>query len=347
MRVYETIERIDKSLQEEASRDPVRYHLGGSILGAECSRSLWYNFRWVSSERFGGRMLRLFRVGHKAEHDIVEDLRKAGVTVWDVDPETGRQFSLAPAETAGHAGGSADGVALGLPEDPQTPMLLEFKTHAEKSFKDLEKNGVAVSKPQHFSQCQFYMREMKLTKAFYVAVSKNNSDYYTEIIDYDPAHAEGLVERAKQIITSDRPLEKIHQDATWYKCKWCSFHSVCHGIQAPKFNCRTCVFATAELDGDARWSCEKHNKSLNGQDQLTGCDSHLFIPDLLEGWAKPLDADQDKNWVEYENLETGNKFRNGEGGFLSREIAIAKDVRVFGDELADTLRENFQAEVVG
>jgi hypothetical protein len=39
-----------------------------------------------------------------------------------------------------------DGVVLGVPESPHKPHLLEIKTHNEKSFNDLVKNGVAKSK---------------------------------------------------------------------------------------------------------------------------------------------------------------------------------------------------------
>lgn len=346
MRTTKTIEAIDKAMISENAKDPVRYHLGYSLIGNECTRQLWYTFRWVDSPSHSGRLLRLFQRGHLEEERFVYFLEKAGIQVWATD-ENGQQFKVAPEECGGHFGGSTDGVGLGFPEDPQAPMLIEMKTHSGKSFKDLEKNGVAVSKPQHLAQMQGYCHQMNLPKAFYMAVNKDNDDLYTEVIEADTQAAEGLIARAKQIITSDRPLQKMSQDPTFFRCKWCDFHGVCHNIKPPKFNCRTCVHATAELDGDARWGCEKHNKSLSGQDQIAACDSHLFIPDLLENWAKPVDSNEEEGFVEYENIETGKRFRNGSGGFLSREIAAAGDIRVFGDELAETLRENFGAEVVG
>ena len=35
-------------------------HLGASIIGKDCERALWYDFRWVTRWAFTGRMLRLF-----------------------------------------------------------------------------------------------------------------------------------------------------------------------------------------------------------------------------------------------------------------------------------------------
>lgn len=74
-------EEIDKYCQG-AYDDGHRNHLGASLIGDDCSRKLWYSFRWVFKERFSGRLLRLFNRGHREEDRFVEWLEGAGFKVW-------------------------------------------------------------------------------------------------------------------------------------------------------------------------------------------------------------------------------------------------------------------------
>ena len=43
------------------------------------------------------------------------------------------------------------------------------------------------------------------------------------------------------------------------------------------------------------WKCEFHNKDLDTEAQLAGCEHHLFIPDLIPGEQ----INSGPNWVEY------------------------------------------------
>ena len=102
-----TIEAIYKYYKDKRKNDH-RPHLGGSQIGNECSRALWYQFRHAWSPRFDGRMLRLFETGDREEDRIVSNLRGVGVTVWERDPETGKQVRFT--ECGGHFALSLDGV---------------------------------------------------------------------------------------------------------------------------------------------------------------------------------------------------------------------------------------------
>src|SRR4051794_25208226 len=112
-----TVDSIYKAY-EAAAEDGMRPHLGASLIGDDCERKLFFTFRWATVERHDGRLLRLFQTGHLAEHRFVADLRSIGCTVQDVNPETGKQWSVSA--VGGHFGGSMDGVVLGLPEAPKT-----------------------------------------------------------------------------------------------------------------------------------------------------------------------------------------------------------------------------------
>ena len=95
--------------------------------------------------------------GRVVSRPVVDLLRRAGVEVWEAD-EHGRQFRVSA--VGGHFGGSLDGAARGLVEAPEKLHVLEFKTSGDKPFRDLVKNGVEKSKPEHFAQMQAYMHLM-------------------------------------------------------------------------------------------------------------------------------------------------------------------------------------------
>ena len=336
------LEAVERAVEADQGSGPFRGHLGGSAMDPECPRKLWYGFRWASKARHSARLLRLFARGAREEWTFNDLLIKADITVWDVDPDTGQQWRIE--DHGGHFGGSLDGVVLGLPEAPEVPHVSEQKTHNDKSFKDLVKKGVAASKPVHFNQMQIYMHYMELPAAFYQAVNKNDDTLHYEIIQYDQAHAEPLVRLALEVITSDTPLARMSDDSNFFKCRWCDFNAQCHGTGSPDVNCRTCVFSTAEMDGDGRWSCGFWKKDLSFEDQKQGCPKHLFIPPMLS-WAESSDGDND--FVSYTNKYNGKAFINGQGGYSSEEISSAEDLRAIGDPVIDDLKENMGARVIG
>lgn len=286
---------------EEAHDEHERTYLGASIIGEDCWRKLWYGFRWASEpEHFDGRMLRLFQTGHREEARMIDDLRRAGIEVWDRDPDDPlKQISVS--DIAGHFRGHLDGIALGLPEAPKTAHLAEFKTHNTKSFTKLKKEGVRSAKPEHYAQMQIYMHKMGLTRALYLAHHKDDEELYAERIEYDPVFAERLIAKAHSIITAERPPQKLHENPesrAAFACDWCPAKAQCHERAWSRRNCRTCLHATPELDGDGRWSCARHRRDLTTEDQRSGCIHHLYIPDLVPG--EQIDADPARGTVTYD-----------------------------------------------
>lgn len=277
---------------EEANQDDgFRPHLGGSMIGTECERALWYSFRWTTRVRHGGRLLRLFDRGQREEERIIAALRKIGVTAMDIDPDTGRQWSMR--DPTGHSGGSMDGVALGLPEAPKTWSGLEFKTHALKSFTELAAKGVEKSKPMHWAQMHFYAGLAVLTRFLYVGVNKNDDDIYTEWVHIDPALSARLIAKAERIVNSARPPVQLSNDPSWFQCRFCDHKEACHGDAMPERHCRSCLHSTPVADG--KWQCEKHGCGITTAEQNTGCNDHLYVPDLVHG----TQVDAGDTWVEY------------------------------------------------
>ena len=297
-----TLEAIYAAYVAEAG-DGFRDHLGASIIGKECCRALWYDFRWVTRRTFSGRMLRLFDTGKREEDRLVRDLRRTGATVLDTDPETGRQWRVSA--VGGHFGGSLDAVAIGLLEAPKTWHVVEFKTHGLKSFAALKNDGVEQSKPQHQAQMQVYMHLTGITRAMYVAVCKDTDEIHLERLRVDPAEAERLIAKAERVINAPRPPVKISDDPAWWQCRLCEHHDHCHGDRAPERNCRTCLHSTPVEGG---WICARWQRQLSSHEQRQGCLFHLFVPDLVP--AEPVDAGDD--WVAY-RFADGRRWVDGAG----------------------------------
>jgi hypothetical protein len=271
----------------EADADTgLRPHLGASLIGKPCERALWYDFRWITPARFPGRILRLFETGQLEEARLVRNLRRTGATVLEVDPETGRQWRVEA--HGGHFGGSLDAVALGLLEAPKTWHVVEFKTHSAKSFRDLTTKGVAESKPQHWAQMQVYMHLTGLTRALYVAVCKDTDDLHIERVRADRDGAERLLAKAGHVINATRPPARISEDPSWFECRFCDHHELCHGDAAAAVTCRSCLHATPVEGG---WHCARHDQPLGDDQQRQACPRHLYVPDLVPG--EVVDAGED------------------------------------------------------
>jgi hypothetical protein len=323
---------------ETTQEDGRRPHLGASLIGKECERALWYDFRWASQKKFDGRMLRLFKAGQDFEPRLVAELKAIGVTVHEMSPD-GKQWRVS--DLGGHFAGSMDGAAIGFPEAPKSWACLEAKTHNDKSFTELVKKGVAKAKPQHYSQMMVYCGLTGMDRAMYAAENKNTSELYFEWVHFDAEEFARLRARAERVITANEPPLRIGNDPSYFVCKWCDHHAICHGAQAPAVSCRTCAHSTAELDGESRWSCTQFGDiGYIAQLESDKCQAHRYIPILLEK-AGPIYDVRDGD-VRYEG-----GLVNGAAGLSSVEISRIEDLSIAGE--ACKIKQQFKdfgAEVV-
>jgi hypothetical protein len=256
---------------------PFRRHLGASLIGRDCSRELWYSFRWAVQKSIPSRLQRLFNRGHLEEARFIAMLQAAGIEIW-YETEDGGQFKFSDVE--GHFGSSLDGVVRGVPDlPPDVPAYAEFKTSGDKAFQKVKANGVQNEKFEHYVQMQVCMFEMQLPYSLYMMVNKNDDELHAEIIQADTEVAKRYLDRARGIIYSDEALPKIHDSPGWWKCKFCDARPVCHLDQVPEINCRTCAHATPEHDGS--WSCQRGNQEIFTDAMYVGCSEHVFNPYLL------------------------------------------------------------------
>lgn len=321
-----------------------RPHLGGSRIGHPCDRHLWYGFRWAGKERFDGRMLRLFQTGHLEEPRFIEDLKSIGAQVTQVDSAGNRMRIWA---FGGHFGGEIDGKGTKLPEAPAKEHLLEFKTHSAKSFDKLVKDGVRVSKPLHYAQVQVYMLKTGIEQCLYLARKKDNDDLYAERIKLDVVYAQRMMARAERIIQAEEPPPRISKDHSYFECKYCNFHNICHGFDTPEVNCRTCLHATPRtdiepkdpLDGQGgQWDCAVWGEGIPLEAQRTGCGGHRYIPIFLAATAKPvnyIDAQSATGVIVYQLNEGPGLFANGDGAGCT---VTSQEIRACGSgQRKDTL----------
>jgi hypothetical protein len=267
-----------------------RDHLGASLLGHRCDRYLWLTFRWALNPNHDGRQLRLFERGQREERWVIADLRKAGFEVRD--RENRKQIRV----RWGHVGGSVDGLIRGLLEAPATEHVLEVKTSNAKQFAHLKQWGVRRAKHEHWVQMQVYMLGLKLDRAFYVAVCKDNDEIHAERVHFDRAVAEAAVERGQKIVNSVAPPERMYKE--YPPCvlkskdgtRWpCQFYELCHGQQLPERNCRTCCFSTPTVseEGEPKWTCDaKGGRVVSSATQRKGCKAQKTIPPIINAdWS--------------------------------------------------------------
>jgi hypothetical protein len=255
--------------------DGHRWHLGASLIGNECSRYLWYIFRWCQHEKFSGRMCRLFDRGHREEARFIEWLRGIGCEVWDVQEDGKTQFRIT--DCNGHFGGSLDGICK-FPKRYQIdePVLLEFKTHnTGRGWAELNSMGMAVNKPKHYAQTSTYGPKYKLRYVLYMSINKNDDDIYLEVVKLDANLGEQMIAKAERIICSHEAPARLSDNPAYQTCSWCPLKEMCHFHKAPEKNCRSCI--NAYPVENAEWNCTQHNAIIPRDFVPTGCDFYKAI----------------------------------------------------------------------
>ena len=329
---------VDKHHESQAEQP--RGHMGCSQLGHACDRWLWLSFRWAVQPKFPGRILRLFRRGQMEEATIVSDLRAIGLDVRG----SGKQQTRV--DFGCHVSGSIDAVIeSGVPEAPKKRHIAEFKTHSAKSFADLEKKGVADSKPEHWVQMQLYMHGTKVDRALYLAVCKDDDRIYTERINYDQEAAEKAIERGHRLALDDHMPPPISTDPSWYQCKFCDAHEFCHESKTTKHvNCRTCAHSTATKASE--WHCVRWDAVVPLEAQHTGCEGHVLHPDLVP-WQRKDGPDEFTAMYVVGGVSVANGDPEIEGVYSSKELLINAAACASGDAFIAEMRKEFGGRIVG
>lgn len=292
------IEDVVLQARVDNQEDWRRGHLGASGAGHGCDRKIWMDFHWVTDPQHEARLLALFQRGHLEEERFVSGLRDAGITVEEVNPETGDQWRV----KWGNVGGSCDGVGWADFILDGVKFLLEFKTHSVKSFARLKAKKVRSSKKEHWVQMQLYMLGMGLKYALYMAVEKNSDEIYLEFIEFDEKKANTALNRVIDIVNTPNAPERL--DEQFAPCVYtskegerylCQHFSVCHEEQPAERNCRTCLEANISLNND--WSCDMGKDIKERSAQKNGCNLHVTLPGITN--AKIASANKEERRIEW------------------------------------------------
>lgn len=264
----EIAEKINDGIEElsiKTLRDKPRTHLGISEIGEPCMRQLYYKFRWCFFQEFDGRMLRLFKRGHREEERYISYLEGIGCKV-DRLEGNGKQFRVSG--VMGHYGGSCDGrvITPWLPDK----MLLECKTHNTKSFCKYISEGLHKSKPMHYDQMCGYGWKMDLHYGIYFPENKNDDEIKVSVVRLDHQRGMQLERKAEEIITAKEPPPKISENPAFFNCKFCEAVDICHKGKIPLKNCRSCRLSTPVEN--AEWHCSRFNSNIPNEYISVGCD---------------------------------------------------------------------------
>jgi CRISPR/Cas system-associated exonuclease Cas4 (RecB family) len=213
---FDVLSAIDTYLQESIKHKQQRTYMGGSILGKECDRQLWYEYKEPIANN-NPRVERIFHLGHLLESYVISLLKHSGYVVHHDDGSG--QYGFKDEELAGHIDGviELDGV----------PHLLEIKSASDKRFSEMVKKGVRLSDPVYFVQMQVYMKYMELDKALFVAINKNDCSIHSEVVEYDPMTAEHAVNRGKEIARMEDKPERKYKSPAFLGCKFCNYKDKC------------------------------------------------------------------------------------------------------------------------
>ncbi len=317
--------------------------MGASSISHKCKRKIWLDLHWASdSADITPKKGRIFSLGSYLEEEMAVYLRNLGLDLRytgeeQIKVEIGPHFVCMP-----------DGIIFeGVPTAEKTIHTWECKSVKKEDYDKLMKNGLAIAKPEHYTQCQCEMYaagkflKKEINRALYTAYCKDNSEIYAERIDFDEENLQYHLAKAEEIRNSVEMPDGIGNDPSFYICKsFCPYSAFCFvSHECQNINCRTCIHSTPEEDGT--WTCALFRKYDWGdpvqslEEQKGGCEFHSFLPCLVSHYPHiPECSTEDACAFE---MPDGEIVLNGLGGITSRELLDwsknhKKDMGDFADE---------------
>lgn len=272
MNEKDIVRQIDAASVEDREFRP---YLGASLIGNNCEAFLQMQLKGYPSKDFAPHTLRIFALGHVLEDMVVADLKKAGFKVMEKDDLTGRQFEWK--ECGGHVKAHADGL---IDIDAGSLSLLEIKSMNDKKWGEFKKEGVRISHPNYFAQCQMMMGMGKIKNALLVAYNKNTSHYHVEIIPFDDLAFSHIAMKINRVLAGGR--ERTSDSPDRMVCKFCNRRPVCWTEEMDALiakECRTCNWSKANDDGS--WQCMKHEKRCR---------------EICDDWVR-INLEEEEPWI--------------------------------------------------
>ena len=227
---------VDAGLEQRHRQQERRAYLGASRLGVACERALQFEYADATvdpGKEFPGRILRIFERGHDNEAQMVNWLRLAGFDL-RTHGKDGEQFGFSLLD--GRLQGHIDSVIVGGPDGFAYPALWENKCLGAKSWRDLEKRHLAVSKPVYAAQVAIYQAYLELYEhpALFTAVNADTMEIYAERVPFDAALAQRMSDRAVKVISATEAgdqLPRMTTEPSHVECRMCAWADRCWRTQ--------------------------------------------------------------------------------------------------------------------
>ena len=210
------LSKIIESHQENII-DETRNYIGASIIGSECLRQIWYEFKGTKAEGVPAKTRRTWAIGKKLEELVINWLVKSGITVLILDVT----YS---AKNVPIFRGHIDG----LVKINKRNYILEIKTAKNASYNIFVNKGLKVWNPQYYAQIQSYMGMSCVFSAYIIVLNKDNSELSDELVTFDGDFYKSLQDKAQMISTAVVEPPRINGSPMFFKCKQCKFNKVCH-----------------------------------------------------------------------------------------------------------------------
>ena len=204
---------------QETIEDAPRDYIGASIIGSECMRQIWYEYKGYKGIEVPTKTRRTWAIGKALESLVIGWLMRAGIKNYDLDNINPLSQINIP-----YFQGSIDS----LIEISNTTYILEIKTAKDASFKIFVKKGLREWNFQYYCQIQSYMGMSGIFSAYIVVLNKDNSELSDELIIFDAPVYQRLKEKARIVSEYQEPPARISNSPIWFQCKLCKFNKVCH-----------------------------------------------------------------------------------------------------------------------
>lgn len=211
--------------------------IGAAYIGIECDRALAYRYHRIPTEDRDsvvgpGELQRHAEAGFWTEAKTAEWLKMAGFEVLTINAETGAQYGYKAAQDKNgkyRIAGEIDGVILSGPQELPYPLLWESKKATAKKFKMFENGGVKKSDIKYYGQLQNNMTYLEVHHTLFSMLNLDTMKYYFEVVDFDPAFAQKIQDRAAKVLESASPeeLPRITAVQSDFRCKFCDYQNRC------------------------------------------------------------------------------------------------------------------------
>lgn len=228
-----TLQAVDQALIAKQEQRKQRGRLYFSQIGRECEREIWYNVNDYSCEPHNAQTLRRFEDGQRGESLMAERLRLVGgVELWTHD-ENGEQYKYS--DFNNRFSGRIDGAIIGLVEAPKTLHCWECKVTNEKKFSEFqkiksllgEKNTLEKWDFSYYATAILYMHYGNFDRHYLTVCTPGGRDYSSCRTESNNNFAKHLIQKAKRILESKEPPQRISENKSFYKCKICNHYATC------------------------------------------------------------------------------------------------------------------------